>query len=157
MTIEKAQIETLLTAMYGSLNKSLTKNYPAKMYLGSMINQSEWMGTNKEKDAAEKIERIQSMNSNVIATESAEDGRVVHNPSGTAAIGSRNHSVHNVNELMAYCERDEQEADCHHANSLKLRAIYKDIFKEAYRSKKEKQEASMPASDVNKWLAKRAS
>ena len=155
MTIEKAQIETLLTAMYGSLNTSLTKNYNAKMKLASMINQSEWMGNNKVNDAAEKIERIKSMTSDVIANESAEDGRVVHNPSGTAAIGSRNFSQHSVDKLMAYAERDEQEADVHAENSLALRKIYKDIFKEVYVSKKEKQAAS--TKDINKWLAKRAS
>lgn len=157
MTVEKAQIETLLTAMYGSLNTSLTKNYNAKMKLASMINQSEWMGNNKVNDAAEKVQRIKSMTSDVIANESAEDGRVVHNPSGTAAIGSRNFSQHSVDQLMAYAERDEQEADVHAENSLALRKIYKDIFKEVYVSKKERQAASMPKTDINKWLAKRAS
>ena len=157
MTVEKAQIETMLTAMYGSLNKSLTKNYPAKMYLGSMINQSIWMKNNKANDAAEKIERIRSMTSDVIATESAEDGRVVHMPSGTAAVGSRNFSQHSVDQLMAYAERDEQESEIHADIEKALRGIYQSIFKEAYQSKQERQAASMPSSDVNKWLAKRAS
>ena len=155
MTVEKAQIETMLTAMFGSLNSSLTKNYPAKMYLGSMINQAEWMKNRKANDAAEKVEEVRSMTSDVIANESAEDGRVVHNPSGTAAIGSRNYSQHTVDNLIWKAERDEQESEQHADNETALKAIYKAIFKEVYTPRNKT--SSTKSVNVNDWLAKRAS
>jgi len=146
--ITTTQVEQLLTSLYGELNTSLTKNYPAKMYLGGMINQCIWMKNNQIKDAIMLTEQATSMTSDTIAVENNENGRIVHHPSSTSAVGSQHYSQHNVDALVARAERKEQEAQCHADAEQNLRAIYKQIFKEAYQSKAERNASAMPQTKV---------
>lgn len=149
------QLEAMVTSLYGQLNKNLSDNYPAYSFVGNMIEQAIWNKNNKLKDAAEKTERVASMLGENIAQESTESGRVTHMPNGTTAIGSRNYSQHSVDQLIAYADRDELEAETHAEAEQALRDAYKQIFNTEFKSKAERRARSVGNTDAAAWLAKK--
>lgn len=149
------QLEAMVTSLYGQLNKNLSDNYPAYSFVGNMIEQAIWNKNNKLKDAAEKTERVASMLGENIAQESTESGRITHMPNGTTAIGSRNYSQHSVDQLIAYADRDELEAETHAEAEQALRDAYKQIFNTEFKSKAERRARSVGNTDAAAWLAKK--
>jgi len=149
------QLEAMVTNLYGHLNTNLSENYPAYSFVGNMIEQTIWNKNNKAKDAAEKTERVASMLGENIAQESTESGKITHMPNGTSAIGSRNFSQHSVDQLMAYADRDEEEAEAHAEAEQVLRDAYKQIFNTEFKSKAERRSRSVGSTDAAAWLAKK--
>ena len=149
------QLEAMVTGLYGQLNTNLSDNYPAYSFVGNMIEQAIWNKNNKANDAAEKTERVASMLGENIAQESTESGRVTHMPNGTTAIGSRNYSQHSVDQLIAYADRDELEAEAHAEAEQVLRDAYKQIFNTEFKSKAERRSRSVGSTDAAAWLAKK--
>lgn len=154
-TLNVKHLESIVTALYGDNSIQLKDNYPAYNMVGSMIEQTIWMKNNKLKDAAEKTERISAMIGESVGVESEESGRVVHMPSGTSAVGSRNFSQHSVDQLMRYAERDEQEAEAHQQAEDQLRKAYETIFATKFVSKAEKRASTVSSIDPKAWLAAR--
>lgn len=153
--VNAKQLEAMVTSLYGHLNTNLSDNYPAYSFVGNMIEQAIWNKNNKLNDAAQKTERVASMLGENIAQESTENGRVTHMPNGTTAIGSRNFSQHSVDQLIAYADRDEIEAEAHAEAEQALRDAYKQIFGTVFKSKAERRSGSMPKTDAAAWLAKK--
>mgnify|MGYP003643483745 CR=1 FL=1 len=149
----------ILEAAYPSASN--TKNSYAKNYmLKCIVDQAHWPMNTKLNDAAEKTTTVEAYLGETVVNESVVSGKVVMTQ-GSKAEGAMHYDENQVNDLIRYAERDEQEAAMHKIVVDELIKIYEAETGDKYVPKHIRVKSAIkPApnktqAEASAWLAAR--